>query len=171
MKEIIIFEDGGFETQNWTWRAEVQNGEIKAEIFNLQGGQKKFYEIKMGQYGQPVVIQEPDLAFESPEGVGDGKQKIAGIITDDGQRFSLSNFMQKNNLSANDIKNLWNKEEMSFVINLKKYYLQFLYEPDKNRIVNYVGFFCKYKKVKHDGERCVKVYEMAEVLEKFAFNA
>jgi len=156
---------GDWEYQSYLWTDLNQTCPVATAFNKDENGTKLFYEMKTGKYNQPIFIQEPDLAFELPKNIGDGKQKIAGIITDDGQRFSLSNFMQKNNLTPDELKNLWNKDEMSFVINLKKYFLQFLYEPDKNRIVNYVGYFSKKPIQCSD----VKVYEMADVLEKFAY--
>ena len=125
-----------------------------AIAFNKNKNEKVFYEVEVGKYGQPVIIQEPDYAFELPENIGDGKQKIAGIITDDGQRFSLSNAYLKN------IKISWFKYDLSIEINGEKYFLHFLYEPDKNRIINYVGFFSTKERIKD-----VEVREMADVLE------
>ena len=141
----------------WTYPDAKNPGDAIAFNKN-ENDEKVFYEVEVGKYGQPIIVQEPDLAFELPENTGDGKQKIAGIVTDDGQRFSLSN------AKAKGISLQWYKDEMVLEINRKAYYLHFIYEPDKNRIMNYVGFFSKNRKDKEDE---VKVYEMADVLENF----
>jgi len=160
LKEVIKLPEGGFKIQEWLWQAIIgDNGAPEVRIYNSQNFVKKFYEIIMGKYFQPVIVQEPDLAFELPKDIGDGKQKLAGIITDDGQRFSLTNYLQQNNLTTDELESQWNKDEMSLKIKDEIYYLQFLYEPDKNRIINYVGLLSKNKRIGY-----VHVYEMELLL-------
>jgi len=161
MLEEIIETKNGFKTQGWEYTSYVwtdlnQTCPVANAVNTDKDGVKLFYEMTTGPYMNPVILKEPDLAFELLENIGDGKQKLAGIKTDDGQRFSISNAKSKK------ISLKWNKNEMSLEINNIKYWLQFLYEPDKAIFINYIGYFSKKKRTND-----VKVYEMAEVLDIF----
>ena len=137
--------------------------EDKYNIFNLdpETGKKRFYEIISGQYGQPLIVAEPDLAFIPPvflnyvDSAGDKTkptEKIAGIICSDGKRFSLSGAKMKG------IK-IESQEDGSIKIDNEVWWIKTLFSKDKNRIINYDAFLVKEKPEK------VKVLELADLTE------
>ncbi|MBU0660796.1 hypothetical protein KKG22_01295 [Patescibacteria group bacterium] len=101
----------------------------------------------MGKYGQPIIIAEPDLAFEAPSCLNyvDAKgeeatpsEKIAGIICKDGPRFSLSNAKKKGiSVSVND--------EGFIQIDNETWWISTLFCKDKNRIVGYDAYLVRMK--------------------------
>ncbi len=116
-------------------------------IVNLApDGTRQFYCIINGQYGEPLLIPEPDLAFAVPAGVhyvnakGDPmipREKISGIICKAAgrvvHRFSLSNAKRQGiNIACNDGK---------MVINGTEYHLYALVIKDAKRVKNYDAFF------------------------------
>jgi hypothetical protein len=105
----------------------------------------KYYQIVMGQFCQPIVIQEPSLGLDCPSKLtcfnknGDPvvpDQKIVGIVCKNGPRFSLTNAKAKGiviNVS----------EENHIQINGESWFINTLYMPDKNRLIGYVAFCSK----------------------------
>ncbi len=147
------------ERQYLQWRAQM--GDEKYSIFNPDPstGQKRFYEIVSGQYGQPIIVAEPDFAFSCPEMLNyvnaKGEttvpaEKIAGIICNDGKRFSLTNAKAKNiTVEAQD--------DGSIKINDEIWWIVTLFQKDKNRIINYDAYLSK------DRPEKVKILELADL--------
>ena len=147
------------EMQYLQWRAQM--GEDKYNIFNPgTDGRKQFYEVVMGQYGQPLIVAEPDRAFPCPENLdyinAKGEQtvpneKIAGIICNDGKRFSLTN-------AANKGIKIEVQKDGSVKINDEVWWIKTLFQKDKNRIINYDAYLAPAKPNK------VKVLELADLM-------
>ncbi len=125
------------------WVLEVN--EDKYELYNPdpETGKKRFYRAVPGEFGQPLLESEPDLAFAVPEELtyvnNKGEpvkpnQKIAGIICkDDRPRFSLTNAKSKGVVvNAN--------EDGSIQVGEEKWWLATLFLKDKNRIFNYDAY-------------------------------
>lgn len=127
-------------------------------------GKRRFYMAENGQYGQPLLLIEPDLAMDVPTGMtyvssrGDEvkpTEKIGGFIVNelDGSvsyRYSLSN--------AKDKKVSFGFEpDGSFLVDGKVYWLNTLFSKDKNRCINYDGFFSPTKTMR------VSMVEMADL--------
>lgn len=111
-------------------------------------GKRRFYEVVPGKYGQPIIVAEPDLAFEVPENLvyvnaTDGKsikpeEKIAGIICQNGPRLSLSNAKRQGIVVKTN-------DDGSVQVGEEKWWLFVLLQKDKNRIRNYDAFCVKEK--------------------------
>ncbi len=133
-----------FKFKQWTLVANEADG--KYNICNLgSDGQKQFYEVVSGEYGQPTIIAEPEYAFDTPANLlyvnakGEGvkpdqpDQKIAGVVCKDGPRFSLTNAKSKGVvIKAND--------DGSIQVGEEKWWLATLFLKDKNRIRNYDAY-------------------------------
>lgn len=108
-------------------------------------GSNRFYTMKKGKYGNPVYIDEESRALPIPTGVtvkntkGEDvtlKDKIAGIICENGPRFSLSN---------PDAPKFEIKDDGSLTIDDKTWHLHTIFDPDKNRITNYKSYWGETK--------------------------
>lgn len=134
--------------------------EEKYNLCNLgPDGKKQFYEVVMGQYGQPLIVAEPDRAFPCPANLqyinAKGEtavpaEKIAGIICSDGKRFSLTN-------AANKGIKIEVQEDDSIKIDNEVWWIATLFQKDKNRIVNYDAYLVPAKPEK------VKILELADL--------
>lgn len=142
------------------WTAKM--GEESYSIANLgETGNKRFYEVVNGPYGNPIIIVEPDLAFPCPEALtyinAKGEQtspteKIGGIVCQetDGtpvHRFSLSNPKAPQFEVTSD----------GIIIDGVNWYLFCLFSKDKNRIINYDAFYVLTK------PEAVKMLELGDV--------
>jgi hypothetical protein len=130
-----------------------------------ESGVKKFYEVKMGKYGEPIIVTEPALAFSCPsileyvnaEGVSViPEEKISGIICSDGKRFSLTNAEVKG------IK-IEPQNDGSILIAGEIWWINVLFSKDRNRIVNYDAFLIQEKPAK------VKILELMDLMDFFKF--
>jgi len=130
--------------------------------FENEEGTQLFYKVVPGKYGNPMIIAEPDLAFEVPNNVDyvdmNGRkevplEKIAGIVCRDNNRavhrFSLSN--------PNKPETLVKDGGAVLEIEDQTWYLHTLYSKDKNRIVNYDAYYSLYK------PEVVQVTELADL--------
>lgn len=119
-------------------------------IVNLdEAGRRKFYEVESGQFGQPILVPEPEKALPVPANVayvrGNSREpvtlpeKIAGIILRNERgatvgRFSLTNAeRQGTQLSLDDDGRL--------VVDSQTFFLQSILMPDANRVRNYNAYF------------------------------
>ncbi|HRY36362.1 MAG TPA: hypothetical protein P5230_00565 [Candidatus Magasanikbacteria bacterium] len=135
-------------------------GEGKYSITNLSpDGKRQFYEVIMGQYGQPLIVAEPDRAFPCPTNLAyvnaKGEtavpdEKIAGIICSDGKRFSLTNAEKKG------IKIEVNADG-SIQIDNEVWWIVTLFQKDRNRIINYDAYLSPVQPEK------VKILELADL--------
>ncbi len=108
-------------------------------------GEKRFYQVTPGKYGEPLITAEPDKAFAPPTNLRyvDGKgqtttpnEKIAGIVCKDGPRFSLSSPQAPEFVIS---------PEGDLIIGETRYALNALYKKDDRRITNYDAYFSKVK--------------------------
>lgn len=125
------------------WTVTVNEADGKYNICNLgPDGKKQFYEIVVGEYGQPIIVAEPEYAFDTPPNLryinAKGEhvrpdQMIAGVICQDGQRFSLTNAKNKGlEVKVNG--------DGSIQVNEEKWWLKTLFLKDKNRFRGYDAF-------------------------------
>ena len=126
-------------------------------------GVKQFYEVVPGKYGNPIIIAEPDLAFEAPESVdyidAEGEkiptptERIAGIICKQAEkvmeRFSLS--------SPNKPDYELEEGGASLIIAGLRWHLHTLFSKDKNRIIGFDGYYRPEK------PKSVKVLELEDL--------
>jgi len=153
-----------FKFKQWTLVA--NEADEKYNICNLgSNGEKQFYEIVPGKYGEPIIVAEPDLAFDTPPNLryvnAKGEkvqpdQKIAGIICDDGQRFSLSNAKSK----GIEIKVNY---DGSIQVGNDRFFLVTLFLKDKNRVRNYDAY-CTRGQVIPAQVRIVELGDLADQL-------
>lgn len=152
-----------FTLGQWSIRAEDGVG---YEIVNLdpQSGAERFYKVVPGKYGEPLLVPEPVLAFDPPQGVSyvDGKgaaaqadMKISGVIcrNADGEiskRFSLSR-AEKDGISYQPTAD-------GIVVDGEVFYLKVLFIKDKNRVKNYDAFYSTEKPAN------VQILELEDVL-------
>ena len=119
---------------------------MKSQI--RENGTRKFYDLKSGPYGNPVITAEPDLALDTPTTVeyennnGEAAQpeeKIAGIICKKAgevmHRFSLSS-PKRPKFETID-------EGAELIIEGVRWKLRALFRKDKNRIINYDAYYGK----------------------------
>lgn len=147
------------------WSLKVaDNGDYT--IVNLApNGTRQFYCIISGQYGEPLLVPEPDLALSPPQGVtyvnakGDviqPDQQISGIICKSGgvviHRFSLTNAKRQGIILA--VNN-----DGSLAMNGISYYLYALVLKDAKRVRNYDAFFTS-----DESPRTVKVLELEDLV-------
>ena len=126
------------------WTVDVNDTTGEYRICNLgPNGEKQYYEVVAGKYGEPIIVAEPDLAFYTPtnllyvkakgEGMSAPDQKIAGIICQDGPRFSLTNAKSKGVvIKTND--------DGSVQVGEEKWWLTTLFLKDKNRFRGYDAY-------------------------------
>jgi hypothetical protein len=125
------------------WTMVVDKADEKYNICNVgSDGKKQFYEIIVGEYGQPIIVAEPGYAFDAPANLryvdAKGKmvrpaQQIAGIICKDGPRFSLTNAKKQGvEIKTND--------DGSIQVGNQAWWIKTLLVKDKNRIINYDAF-------------------------------
>ena len=158
-----------FERKFGQWTIKVNKDGY--EFFNLEdSGKKRFYSLENGDFGQPLIIAEPDNAFEVPSGVtyanAKGEEidkpaeKISGVICQDKDgsvvhRFSLSNpkaprFEKTDNgiiIFVDD-----DGEEKQ-----EEWFLNTLFDKDGQRIQNHDGYYSKVK------PESVRVSELQDV--------
>lgn len=133
---------------------------------------ERYYRAESGQYGQPLLRQEPSLGLDIPKhlvvrekAVGGNWEmapvmlvadKLVGIIVRDEngkvvERASLTNLANKGGK--------FNFEpDGSFNLNGAKLWLEVLHSPDKNRLIGLVGYFSAKK------PSCVKHLEMEDLV-------
>jgi len=132
--------------KQWTVEIDETTGEYC--IVNLGStGERQYYMVSPGKYGEPIITPEPELAFAVPSNLtyvnsnGDAvtpTEKISGIICRDGPRFSLTNARSKGiEVTAND--------DGSIQIGTESWWLATLYSKDKNRVRNYDAFLVREK--------------------------
>jgi len=127
-----------------------------------EDGERRFYEMRMGQYENPIIVADPALAFSVPSGVecvdANGEpakpvEKIAGVICKVANRvihrFNLTN------LFASDVR--IEEEGAVLVIQGVRWYLKGLFQKDANRVIGYDGFYYLNK------PEAVTVKELADV--------
>jgi hypothetical protein len=145
-----------FQCKQWTLEVEADESgnATKYQIVNLApDGTMQYYRVVSGQYGQPLIEQEPSLGLTVPSAVSytDSKgnptanptQKVVGLICRDAsgavvQRLSLTNAKNKN------IPFKFNDDGM-LELGGEVYHLRSLVSPDKNRLIGLVGFFSPTK--------------------------
>lgn len=136
----------GFRFKQWTLTA--NEADEKYNICNLgPNGEKQFYEIVNGKYGEPIIVAEPEYAFDPPASLMylDAKfeptkpdQKIAGIVCQFGPRLSLTNAKKQGVvIKANG--------DGSIQVGDEQWWVATLFLKDKNRIRNYDAFCVRVK--------------------------
>ncbi len=150
------------------WQFQVREDSCDYRIVNLgSDGSRQFYQAFSGQYGEPLLEPEPDLAVEPPFGciyknateeIVIPDQKISGIICRDESgavvlRVSLTNARNKNIPWSLD-------QNGALTVDEKIFYLYALVQKDKNRIRNYDAFFASSPP--SDGN--VVVYELEDLV-------
>ena len=131
----------------WVLSADDKNYELKC--VNEKGG-NDFYTVFPGKHGEPVIVAEPDKAFECPNSLKyvnsshkpiTPTEKIAGIICKNCDkvihRFSLSSPKKP------DFEKIQNGAEI--IIGGTRWHLQTLFSKDKNRIINYDAWYVPKK--------------------------
>lgn len=132
---------------NMQWVVKV-DGAGDYSMFNPgPGGDRQFYMVIPGQYGQPIIIAEPDLAFSAPANLTyvnvkgecvEPAEKIAGIICQDGPRLSLTRAKNTGVLvKVND--------DGSIQVGDEVWWIATLFSKDKNRIIGYDAFLVRKK--------------------------
>lgn len=141
------------------------------ELVNLgPTGQKQFYSVGAGQYGQPIINVEPDLAMPVPanltyrnaagEPLEHSKlEKLGGFIVADTagaviHRYSLTNARNKGVTYGF-------REDGAFMVNGQAFWTRTLFDKDKMRIVGYDGYFSPVK------PEFVRVLELADLTAYF----
>lgn len=135
-------------------------------IVNLsEDGRRRFYQVVSGQFGEPIMHPEPDRALALPSDVayvhassGEAltpKGKISGILLKNAAgeivgRYSLTN-------AAEQGIGIKLYDDGSLTVDGEKYYLRSLLTKDKNRILNFDGFFSE------EPQAQVKVWELADL--------
>lgn len=137
------------------------------EIANIGGdGKRDFYILTSGQYGQPLITAEPDRALDLPASLkyvtAQGNEikpteKLGGFIIRENSgaisyRYSLTNAHK----SGVDLQG-FQPSDASFLVDGKTYWLNALFSKDKNRYINYDGFFSPNKTAR------VMVYELSDL--------
>lgn len=133
-----------FKYGQWTLTAD---GEGYKFVNIGEDGGERFYRVEPGKYGQPLIIAEPTLAFDAPNGLNyvnhvdeatNPVEKIAGIICQNGPRFSLSN-AQKQGIVVSV------NADGSIQIGSETWWLATLFSKDKYRIVGYDAYLVREK--------------------------
>jgi hypothetical protein len=131
------------------WTLEASDEDYTFFNDNGPGGTLAFYQIKMGPYGNPILIAEPHLAFEAPAGLtyvdfkGEPvilKEKIAGIICQEESGVARYRF----SLSSPEAPK-FEKTEYGISIDGVEWYLRRLFSKDKGRIVGYDAFLSQIR--------------------------
>ena len=154
------------------WRFEVAPDGAYRIINPGADGEQRFFTVVSGQYGEPIVVPEPELAFALPPHCryvnAQGAdvfpdQKISGLICRgaDGQvtlRVSLTNAKAKGLVWSMSEDGVLTVEGRSFV-------LYALVVKDRNRFRNYDAFFRELpQSVKPDGAPSVRVLELEDLV-------
>lgn len=140
------------------WRIRFLDGEY--EFANIgPGGVRQFYMVVPGQYGQPIIVAEPDLAFDAPGMLdyidAEGKvkrpdEKIAGIICKDGLRASITSAGHQGiKITVND--------DGSIQVGDEAWWIATLFSKDKNRIVGYDAYLVR------DRPESVRILELGDL--------
>jgi len=141
------------------------------ELVNLSPtGRRQYYTVKDGQYGQPLINVEPDLAMPVPANLSYKNQagedlepskleKLGGFIVADVagavlHRYSLTNALNKG-------VTFGFREDGAFLVNGEVYWLRTLFSKDKMRISGYDGYFSPVK------PEFVRVLELADLTANF----
>ena len=138
------------------WRVDVdledeENGYPYSINNTNEDGAQQYYKVVPGPHGNPIIVAEPDLAFDVPasldyveatgETIPTPIERIAGIICKQVgkvvERFSLS--------SPN--KPAYELEEggASLIIEGLRWHLHTLFSKDKNRIIGFDAFYTTTK--------------------------
>lgn len=158
-----------FKFGQWTLRV----GPEGYEIVNLgPKGERRYYRVEPGKYGQPLMDQEPDLALPVPSGlnyrrmsVGNREpqamtsdDKIVGVVCQNGPRFSLTNAKDK----GVDIRM---NPDGSIQVGDKTWWPVILLCPDGQRFTphRWVAHLISFQ------PKIVYVGEMADLLEEWLF--
>lgn len=152
---LIIIKDWidkmEYKNKQWTLSVDEANGEYSISNIDPDTGKKRFYEIVAGEYGQPIIIPEPELSWDIPLEMAENivnlsgekinsleLEKISGIICFGGPRFSLSAAKAKN-MKVEFIGGRSGK----ILIDQVEWYVAYIFSKDKNRIRNYDVFTYK----------------------------
>ncbi len=122
------------------WMVEVNEGTGAYNIYNYgSNGERQSHEVVPGKQGEPIIVAEPDLAFDPPVNLryvnarGEEvrpNQKIASIICKDGPRLSLTDAKLKGiKIKVND--------DGSVQVGEDKWWISTLFLKDKNLFRNY----------------------------------
>lgn len=133
-------------------------------------GQEQFYKVEDGQFGQPLINVEPDLAMPVPANLSyknaagellepSKLEKLGGFIVADSagvviHRYSLTNAQNKGVTYGF-------REDGAFLVNGEVYWLRTLFSKDKMRITGYDGYFSPVK------PEFVRVLELADLTANF----
>lgn len=142
------------------WTVDIDEATGQYTIMNLgPNGERRYYMVSPGQYGEPVITPEPDLAFSVPVNLtyvnkkGEAvvpAEKISGIICQESHRFSLTNAKNKGiDVTVND--------DGSIQVGDETWWLSTLFIKDKNRVRNYDAYLVREKPPQ------VKVLELADL--------
>lgn len=137
---------------------------VGAEAYSIEnrdpsGGPRRFYMIKMGAFGQPVIVAEPDRAFEAPTNLvyvsatGEAtapSERIAGVICKEGPRLSLSN-------AAKQGIDVHLNEDGSVTVGNDVWWIATLFQKDKNRIIGYDAY------LRRDRPETVRIIELGDL--------
>lgn len=148
------------QAKNKQWTVEIDETTGEYKIVNLgPDGERQYYMVSPGKYGEPIITPEPDLAFALPANLtyvnakGEAvvpAEKISGIICKDSHRFSLTNAKSKGiEVKAND--------DGSIQIGTETWHVATLFSKDKNRVRNYDAYLVREKPVQ------VKVLELGDL--------
>jgi hypothetical protein len=141
------------------WTLTTDSEEYRIENLDPSGGPRRFYMIKMGAFGQPVIVAEPDRAFEAPTNLVyvDAKgnaatpsERIAGVICQDGPRLSLSN-------AAKQSIEVHPNEDGSVTVGSDVWWIATLFQKDKNRIIGYDAY------LRRDRPETVRILELGDL--------
>ncbi len=152
MSEALRVEEARFQFGQWT----VVLRPDGYEIFNLapDGSWRRYYRIYNGQYGEPLIEVDPDLAFAVPivEGIGfvDAKgqpttpnQRIGGIICQPpGPRFSLTNAKNQQDVVIGPHPN----GSGSILVGGEEWWLATLFLKDSRRFKGYDAFLVRERR-------------------------
>lgn len=154
--------EAGFKVEfvygQWTYSI---NQEGIFGVNTAEDGTRLFYSLKLGKYGHPVLMQEPDLSIPVPATVVavnskgepasvEGGMRIVGLIVydDDGSvlaRCSLSGWYNKDikhgqAFQVNDDGSMTFSKTGDPALDGKTFQLAGLCAPDKNRMEGHVAF-------------------------------
>jgi len=141
--------------KQWMLELERKNGKvISYRLVNRSPDRAcRFYVVVPGDYGEPIIVQEPTYGLECPKvlyymnKVGEvvtPAQKIVGVVCKDepgkdGPRMSLTTAKEKGfKIELN--------EDGSIHVAGEELHINTLLNPDKNRMRGYVAFCSKVKK-------------------------
>lgn len=149
------------------WTIDVDPSDESYEIYNRgSNGEKQFYKIVPGKYGEPLIVAEPDLAFDPPARLAyvdktglpvTPDQKIAGLICEDGRRFSLTHAKLKGiAIKVSD-------DDRSIQVGEEKWWLVTLLLKDKNRVRNYDAYCIPFSESEMHEPLAVRVLELGDL--------